>query len=209
MSEHGVDDGKLSEFESGRAIAVPLPQIERELATLWREAAQAARATGRAQALTRACLWNLVVRVPGETALVRAKRIIDAISSSVPARVLVLETRSDAAAEPVRAWIEANWHRIEGGRIEIGSEEVTLRAAGETVDDLAPVVRALLVPDVPTAALWLGAAPDPRGNLDRELRAAADRLILDGDGAVRGEAPSPWENLAQLHGFVKDRRPPA
>src|SRR5437773_8216539 len=107
-------DDRLGAFESGRAIAVPLARIEEELATLWREAAQQAtqkattsgRESGRAQALTRACLWNLIVRVPGESALVRAKRIVDAISPSVPARVLVIEARWQAEPEPVRAWIE-------------------------------------------------------------------------------------------------------
>src|SRR5207248_26863 len=100
-----------------------------------------------------------------------AKHLVDEISPALPARVLVLSAEARGippldnergpAATPaagIQAWIEANWHSA-GGHRQIGSEEVTLAAAGDAVDDLAPVVRALLLPDVPVAALWKGTRP--------------------------------------------------
>jgi glucose-6-phosphate dehydrogenase assembly protein OpcA len=101
--------------------------------------------------------------------------------------VLVLKTAREAKAAPIEAWVEANWHSTGGGARHIGSDEVTLSASGEAVDDLAQVVRALLVADVPTAAFWYESSPGD-GPLDRELLAAADRLVIGGSserGLVR------------------------
>lgn len=169
---------ELDAFAAGLAIPVPLPAIEKELASLWRMA----ESEGGARAsVTRACLWNLVVRTSDESGFQRAKELVDAISPKLPARVLVLKTDRGAATARPRAWIEANWHTVGGGGKQIGSEELTIEGCGDAVDDLAPVVRALLVPDVPTAALWYGPTPDAGSPLDLELLRAADRIIVGGE----------------------------
>lgn len=172
-----MTDARASEFGAGKAISVKPSAIDKELAGLWRGVAELDRERGAA--VTRACLWNLVVATSSEASFERAKRAIDEVSPLLPARVLVLKTARDAASKPVEAWVEANWHQTGGGAKVIGSEEVTLAASGEAVDDLAQMVRALLVADVPTAAFWYESAPGESA-LDRALLAAADRLVIGG-----------------------------
>ena len=70
------DTDRLQLFEQGGAIEVPVGRIEAELAALWRRAAEA-RPGQIPKAVTRACLWNLVVRVRGEAEFVHAKKVID------------------------------------------------------------------------------------------------------------------------------------
>src|SRR5262245_46577496 len=110
-------DDRLIKFESGEAIEVPVERIEQELAELWRRAAEARTRPGErvASPVTRACLWNLIVRATGEH-FRAAKRLIDEVSESVPARVILLHSETGAVGpeaamvdRPIRAWVEANW----------------------------------------------------------------------------------------------------
>lgn len=162
---------KLDTFEQGGAIEVPVARIEQELAALWRAAAQKA---GKSGAVSRACLWNLIVRVDSEARFVEAKKLIDDVSAQLPARVIVLHTDSAAPDAPMRAWVEANWRQQ--GHVHSGSDEVTLFAAGRTVERLPSMVRSLVVTDAPTAMLWWGAPPSTGS---RELLHEIDRLIVD------------------------------
>jgi len=175
-------------FTAGCPIAVAPKDIEKELARLWRQASQGGgdgeAGDGRQQrVVTRACLWNVIVYTTGGAAFEEAKALVDQISPSLPARVLVLSADVAAPEAPIQAWIEANWHSGGGAR-QIGSDEVTLVATGEAVALLPQMVRALVVPDVPVAAIWHGVLPG-HTPLDEELLASAERVIITGDG---GEA---------------------
>ena len=77
------DTDRLQVFERGGAIEVPVGRIEAELAALWRRAAEA-RPGQIPNAVTRACLWNLVVRVSGEAQFTHAKHVIDDLSQRHP-----------------------------------------------------------------------------------------------------------------------------
>jgi hypothetical protein len=169
-------DARLQEFERGDAIEVPVGRIEGELAALWRRAAET-RPGVEPRAVTRACLWNLVIRVHGETQFLRVKRVVDELAQRLPARTVVCRVER-AQADGLRAWVEANWRRREGGGDASGSDEVTLWAGGRHVERLPSLVRALLYPDAPTAMFWPGPLPQSSGPL-RELVHQADRFIVD------------------------------
>jgi hypothetical protein len=170
---------RLATFEKGEAIEVPAARIEAELAALWRAAALG-RPGEAPRPVTRACLWNLIVRVQGEANFTYAKKLIDDVSATIPARAIVM--RPEPGAGPtdeggIRAWIEANWRRADGGRAS-GSDEVTLEATGRSVERLTSLVRALLIPDAPTAMLWVGPPPGEAAPV-RGLVGDVDRLIVD------------------------------
>lgn len=169
-------DERLAEFESGAAIEVPVGRIEAELAALWRHAAEA-RPGQIPNPVTRACLWNLVVRVQGDGQFAQTKRLIDDLSQRIPARVIVMRVEP-SLSDSLRAWVEANWRRREGGGPASGSDEVTLWAQGHAVEQLPSLVRALLYSDAPTAMFWPGALPSSTAVV-RELLHQADRLIVD------------------------------
>jgi glucose-6-phosphate dehydrogenase assembly protein OpcA len=165
----------LAEFERGEAIEVPVGRIEAELATLWRNAANVG---GKPRAVTRACLWNLVIRVPDPEHFAAIKRTVDELSQRLPARTIV--TRPEPhSPEGLRAWVEANWRRPEGAGTASGSDEVTLWAGGPAIERLSSLVRSLLYPDAPTAMFWPGGFPEKLTPHVRELIHEADRLIVD------------------------------
>src|SRR5262249_5790673 len=127
------------------------------------------------RAVTRACLWNLVVRVSGEERFVYAKRLIDEVSAQVPARVIVWRAEPDGDVDEISAQVEANWRRSEGGSHLSGSDEGTLIARGRATARLPSLVRSLLVADAPTALFWAG-PPPPDGE---QLLFDSDRLVVD------------------------------
>jgi glucose-6-phosphate dehydrogenase assembly protein OpcA len=171
-----VSDDRLASFERGDAIEVPLGKIEQELAALWRRAAEP-KPGEKPRPITRACLWNLIVRATGEN-FRAAKRLIDDISKYIPARVIVLhsEPGPQDVDKPIRAWVEANWRK--DGHVTSGSDEVTLFASGAAIDRLPSAVRALLVTDAPTSMRWWGPPPAATAP-SRELLREVDRLIVD------------------------------
>jgi glucose-6-phosphate dehydrogenase assembly protein OpcA len=176
-----MNGDRLATFEKGEAIEVPLAKVESELAALWRQAA-APRAGEKPRAITRACLWNLAVRVEGEEKFRISKQLVDDISKSVPARAIVLHAEPGLPDAPIRAWVEANWRRPEGGHAS-GSDEVTLLATGRAVERLPSAVRALLVTDAPVAMLWVSGnlipGHDGPAAPAESLLGDIDRLIVD------------------------------
>jgi glucose-6-phosphate dehydrogenase assembly protein OpcA len=169
---------RLADFEKGDSIEVPLNRIEAELAHLWRQAAEPKGDEKKRTPVTRACLWNLIVRVGGEE-FRAAKRLIDDVSKAVPARVIVLRAEPLIEEQPIRAWVEANWRQKGGGpHGASGSDEVTLFATGKAADKLPSLVRSLQVSDAPTAMLWWGPPPSESASV-RELLREVDRLIVD------------------------------
>lgn len=180
---------RVQSFTRGEEIVVDVAAIERDLAALWRQAAQDQRA------VTRACLWNLVFHAEGEENFWRIKKLIDAFSPRLPARVLVLrpEPRGEGAPE-LEAWISANCHIAPGGGKLLCSEEVTITGRGSGAEHFPGVVRALLVPDVPVAFYWSGPPPTDL-RLVRPLIAGVQRLLVDTGDLER---PEQLKHLAQL-----------
>jgi glucose-6-phosphate dehydrogenase assembly protein OpcA len=172
----GDETDRLQVFESGGAIEVPVGRIEAELAGLWRRAAEA-RPGQIPSPVTRACLWNLVVRVRGDAEFLHAKRVIDDLAQRIPARTIVMRVEPEGP-DSLRAWVEANWRRREGGAPASGSDEVTLWASGNAAERVPSLVRALLYSDAPTAMFWAGALPG-EGPVVRDLVHQSDRLIVD------------------------------
>jgi glucose-6-phosphate dehydrogenase assembly protein OpcA len=172
--EEAVTDVRLQEFARGDAIEVPVGRIESELAALWRRAAEVGQGA-LPKAVTRACLWNLVIRVHGEPQFVRAKRLVDDLAQRLPARTIVCRVEPDEP-DGLRAWVEANWRR-EGAGVASGSDEVTLWAGGRQAERLPSLVRALLYSDAPTAIFWPSRLPNVMPV--RELMHQADRLVVD------------------------------
>src|SRR5262249_30745596 len=144
--------------------------------------------------VTRAALWNLILRADGDEPYARAKQLVDAISAAAPARAIVLRADAPGDGPEIEARIEANFHGTEGGAQLLGSEEVTLLARGKGTEHFPSLVRALRLPDLPTALVWTGAPPRDLEALDAVLE-GVDRMIVD-----TGDLASGLErvDLAQL-----------
>src|SRR5262249_3379055 len=139
-------------------------------------------------AVTRACLWNLVVHMDGDVAFEHTRKLIDDAVPACPARVLLLRLNPEGNADgaELEAWISANCQIAPGGGKLVCSEEITREARGGGLAHVPSLVRALLVPDVPTALLWRGAPPTSLAPV-QPLIGVTERLIVD-TGDLTGRA---------------------
>ncbi len=174
---------KLERFSAGESFAVDPDAIERELASLWREAGRTTEQGGHP--VTRACLWNVVLHLEeraeheGYPQASQLEAMVASLPRHLAARALVLRTRPDAEGKPaLESWISANCILAGGGGKLVCSEEITLAARGEAERRLPSLVRALLVPAVPTAVLFSG-LPDLSRPALKSLVELADRVVTD------------------------------
>lgn len=188
---------RVEAFTSGAVISVEPDRIEQELMALWRKAAERARESGGRLAVARACLWNFIVHSDGEHEYRRNKRTLDEVSETIPARIFALhETCHESTSEsqggvigddgtPLRAYVEANYRKVAGGRREVVAEEITLEATHLQSQRLPGLVRGLLLADVPTALFVCNPAADHKW-LPRLAR-EAERFLFD-SGKIDGAA---------------------
>ena len=151
---------------------VDVTSIERQLAELWR----AEKHEGE-KAITKAALWNVVAHTWTSEQHAHATDVLARASASVPQRTIVVQAAPDGASE-ISSWISANCHLVGGGR-QVCSEEVSIVAGGERVDNVPPLVNALLLPDMPVAVWWVGDLPRDHHSYAETLLEPADRLIYD------------------------------
>jgi glucose-6-phosphate dehydrogenase assembly protein OpcA len=174
----GGDDSAHANFERfarGEPIAVDVGEIERELGALWQAASHAGEGTG---AVARAALWNLVIPARGREELATTKALVDAIAPAVPVRAIMLCLDDAAGGGELAATIESNVVSQPGGGRVVYSEEITLVGPTGAEAHFGAMVRALQVPGVRTATLWMDAAM-PSTLLTRELMPVTRRLIVD------------------------------
>lgn len=189
--EHGsFERANFERFARGESIPVEVGEIERELGALWKRASSTGD-THAGAAISRAALWNLVIPARGAGALAKTKALVDEIAQGVPVRAITLclddsgELNAGAAAGGgLSATIESNVVSQPGGARVVYSEEITLRGPAGAETHFGALVRALQIPGVPTAALWMDAAM-PAALLTRELLPVTDRLIVDTGSCAR------------------------
>jgi glucose-6-phosphate dehydrogenase assembly protein OpcA len=186
--------GSVAErFSRGEPVDVDVDKIERAFADLWKAASASGEGT-----VSRAALWNIVVPTRPED-LQRTRQVVDELAPLMPARVLVLVEEPETA-EPaddgVRATIESNLVARSTGTRVVYSEEITLR--GRRGDaHFGSLVRALLMPGLPTATLWTDPTM-PEALLRRQLLPATDRLVLDTGACTRPRQLIELQRCAEL-----------
>jgi glucose-6-phosphate dehydrogenase assembly protein OpcA len=184
-------------FSRGEPVAVEVDKIERAFADLWKTASAGGEGT-----VSRAALWNIVMPARAQD-LERTRVVVDELAPLMPARVLVLVEEPETAephVDDVRATIESNVVARSSGARVVYSEEITLR--GRRGDShFGSLVRALLMPGLPTATLWTDATL-PEGLLRRQLLAATDRLVLDTGTCTRPRQLLELQRCAELAGVM-------
>jgi glucose-6-phosphate dehydrogenase assembly protein OpcA len=149
-----------------------LARLENELREIWAPDAAGAR--------TRVCTMNLVV-VAGSPALAdRYLHIVDEVTRSSLARAVVVGLDPDSSENALTGDVNAVCS-LEGEQ-QVCTERVRLTATGNVCARVASAVEALLVPEIPTALVWLGKVyvDDP---VFESLAVLADRVITDSEYA--------------------------
>jgi len=183
-------------FARGEPIAVDVGEIERELGSLWQQASH----DGGSIAVARAALWNLVIPARGREALAKTKALVDAIAPAVPVRAITL-CLDDSAGGDLSATIESNVVSQPGGGRVVYSEEISLVGPTGAEAHFGAMVRALQVPGVRTATLWMDATM-PSTLLVRELLPVTRRLIVDTASCT---APMHLQDLERLAARTQPR----
>jgi glucose-6-phosphate dehydrogenase assembly protein OpcA len=149
--------------------------IERELRQLWKD--NAAGAAG-GQAVTRALTLNLVARARDRATGDRVSDVVQRLTASHPSRAVLAIAGPDTGEPQIEAFVQANCLLAAPGVPQVCGEQVTIEARGDASSQVASLVLALLVPDLPVD-LWLpGPGPFDDPLLGR-LRGVVDRLIVD------------------------------
>ncbi len=178
---------------AGYAVSVDVGGIEKELAALWRT-----QSKEKSAALTRACAWNLVVYCSDDGAMTKAKLTADALVHAVPTRTILVLNHPYATSGPeLEAWVSANCHVGAGGGKLLCTEEIHIESRAKGSELVPSLLRALVVPDVPTALWWAGPPPD-NASAVRVLVSGVDRLIVDSMQAPGGSL----SKLAHVGGLL-------
>ena len=169
-------------------VRVDVAAIERQLAELWRAERQE-----KESAVTRAALWNVVAHAWTNEERMHAAEVLARASEDVPQRTLIIQA-DPAAPDGIDAWISANCHLV-GQSKQVCSEEVSIVAGGARVHHIAPILSALLLPDMPVAVWWIGDMPEDRHRYAELLLDPADRLIVD---SSRFTGPSDFDLVCRI-----------
>ena len=153
------------------STASVIARLEKELRELW---AQPEDPT--AMPKSRVCTMNIEVVAGSRELLDRYTPVVDEVTSYIPARVILASIEPDAPGDEITGTATAVCS-IEGGR-SICSERITLSATGNACARSASAIEAFLVPEIPTALVWLGRVhvDDP---VFEDLANDANRIILD------------------------------
>lgn len=186
--------------------AVDVSAIERELAQLW---GQPQRSGDTEDAVTRACMSNLVIFCAAREQAGIVSQEVGHIVLRHPSRVLLLVTDASQTVSDIEAFVSAQCHLTGAGK-QVCSEHVMVTAGGpEAERRLTSVVRPLLIGDLPTALWWTAQqAPTLEGELFQALAGMADQVIYDSadwPDAARGVvATADWVARLQADLAVAD-----
>ena len=176
-------------------ITVDPQAIEEEFAAIWRETAGA----GIDESTTRVRVLNLVAVGESDDDAARFDAALEVVPQAHPCRGILALLRDGPAH--VDATLSARCWRVGAAQRHVCSEEVLLTSGRDHEKELASLVRAVVVPEVPVA-LWTMAPPDAPQPLAGALMKLADRFMFDTDRAE--DLARAYASIAQHAGV---RRP--
>jgi glucose-6-phosphate dehydrogenase assembly protein OpcA len=176
--------------------------VERELNELWMQNAGGADEEG---AMLRARVLNLMVYVESEAALSGAEEMLLNVAAVHPCRALVMLADPDGEDKDIEMHVSSRCQRGGGaGARHLCCEQVTLRASGRFTNELPSASVPLLVSDLPVF-LWWHTAPRFQQEIFKNLRNAADRVVIDSASSL-----NPYDDLRALASLLqlekKERR---
>jgi glucose-6-phosphate dehydrogenase assembly protein OpcA len=150
-----------------------IARLEKEMRDLWN-----APEDPSAPPLSRVCTMNIEVVAPTSDLLERYTPVVDEVTSSIPARAILASIEPSASSDELTGTATAVCS-VEGGKT-ICSERITLACRGNAAARAASAIESFLVPEIPTALVWLGRVhvDDP---VFEDLANDAHRIILDSE----------------------------
>jgi glucose-6-phosphate dehydrogenase assembly protein OpcA len=177
---------------------IDVGKIEKELAAMWKPAAQA-EGSDAESGVTRACALNLLVYATATDDREQIYEMLDVICEQHPGRTLVLVADRVATEPKLDAYVSTRCRLLGGNRKQVCNEQVTIEAAGAAVDTVASAITPLLVPDVPVF-LWWKDIPHYEDKLFNRMTAMSDRMVIDSSCF-----DNPHKDLLRLARMIRER----
>jgi glucose-6-phosphate dehydrogenase assembly protein OpcA len=177
---------------------IDVGKIEKELAAMWKPAAEA-EGSNEESGVTRACALNLLVYATATDDREQIYEMLDVICEQHPGRTLVLVADRVATEAKLDAYVSTRCRLLGGNRKQICGEQVTVEAAGAAVDAVASAIEPLLVPDVPVF-LWWKDIPHYEDKLFSRMTAMSDRMVIDSSCFDQ-----PHKDLLRLARMIRER----
>ena len=148
-----------------------ISKLEKELRDLWID-------DPAAPPKSRVCTMNLEVVASSKELLERYAVVVDEVTASIPSRAILASLEPDEPEDELTGTATAVCS-LEAGR-NICSERITFAAKGNACARSASAIEAFLLPELPTALVWLGRVhvDDP---VFEDLSNDANRIVLDSE----------------------------
>ena len=178
-------------------LPVEAGAIESAFDDIWRDASSGALDSSS----VRLRISNVLIWGSEQDAGDRFEHLMDSLAQQHPCRGILAAQADDATK--VESAISAHCWRTASGGKHICSEEILLRASRTMQNELASVVLALLVPELPVH-LWLVGDPDLHRRVPDEILEVADRLYVDSaSGAVVANSFAAIQSTASDDGDIQ------
>ncbi|HEX7314221.1 MAG TPA: glucose-6-phosphate dehydrogenase assembly protein OpcA [Pyrinomonadaceae bacterium] len=174
-------------------------KLERELNAMWGEMS-APEGEGGSAGVVRACVLNLVVYAEGAEERAEVDELLSEVVERHPCRAIVLAAERGADGPGLEAYVSTRCQLSSRGSKRICGEQITIEAAGASVDTASSAVAPLLVPDVPVF-LWWKDIPHYDDKLFTRLAGMADRVVIDSASFDR-----PHEDMRRLATLLEGGR---
>lgn len=178
---------------------VDVVAIERELATLWKSAAEGGDEAGSSPVI-RACALNFIVVTEDEHEVENLAAMVGEVTVEHPARIFLVRIDRQADKPGLDSWISARCTIPVPGGKQVCCEQITLTAAGTDVHKIPSIVTSLLVADVPSVLLWKPAV-DSKDAILHSLLRVVNKVIIDSSENLTPDASLfEWEKFVTSHG---------
>jgi glucose-6-phosphate dehydrogenase assembly protein OpcA len=180
-----MNDAAHPTLLSHPARKVHLGRIQEELDRLWETLPQDLRG---GQAVTRACMSNLIVYCDDDAQCRDIEQVIPAIVQIHPARVILLTGHGRTDEPGIEAFVTAHYTSLSEGW-QVCAEQIRVVADTGSSRRLPSMTRTQLLGDLPTTLWWASQQPPPfAGKLFFKLASMANQIIYDSVG---------WTNPSQ------------
>jgi glucose-6-phosphate dehydrogenase assembly protein OpcA len=180
--------------ETNLQSGINVAALERELTSLWKGAGEESEEGG----VIRACVLNLLVYVPSETASSEVDEILTEVAASHPSRAILLAADRAAAESSLAAWVTSRCTLPNAHSKQVCCEQITITARGDQVNEAPSAVAPLLLSDLPVY-LWWRDEPRLADKVFKRLVEIADRVVIDSAAFT-----DPHGDLLSLAVFQRD-----
>jgi len=174
-----MNEGAGAQIRSQPAHKVDIARIQHELDGLWKDLH---RDLGEGQAVTRACMSNLIIYCDNDAQSADIEQALPAIVQVHPARVILLTGQGGTAGSGIDVFVSGHYCAL-GSGWQVCAEQIRIVADDPSNRRLPSVTRAQLVGDLPTTLWWASREPPPfAGKVFYKLADMSDQIIYDSIG---------------------------